>query len=92
VLVRRAAGDAELIAGSANFTRRNLDDLNLETDVRVVAPADAAIVVDPLAYFERRWHNRGGRGYSLPYGKYAEDGWIKYWAYRFAEAAGMSTF
>ncbi len=37
LLLTRASGEAELILGSANFTRRNLDDYNLETSVRLLA-------------------------------------------------------
>ncbi|HKL52634.1 MAG TPA: phospholipase D family protein, partial [Wenzhouxiangellaceae bacterium] len=59
MLVRYAAGQAELIAGSANFTRRNLDDLNLETNVRVTAPADSEIMRHTASYFERRWTEPG---------------------------------
>ena len=92
ILARRADGSAELIAGSANFTRRNLDDLNLETSVRVTAPADSEIIVHATSYFERRWTEPGVRNYSVPYSAYAAEGWFRYWRYRFMEFTGLSTF
>lgn len=54
LLLRRPAaaeGEAELILGSANFTRRNLDDLNLETSVRLVGPAETPALHDAAAFF-----------------------------------------
>ena len=92
ILARFADGDAELIAGSANFTRRNLDDLNLETDVRVIATADSAFMRRATGYFERRWSEPAGRNFSVPYSAYADDGLLRYWRYRLMEATGLSTF
>lgn len=90
--IRFNDGRAELVAGSANFTRRNLDDLNLETDVRIVAQADTAVIADFAAYFDRRWNNRPGETYSVPYEAFANEGWFRYWRYRFMEFSGLSTF
>ncbi|MEX0915060.1 MAG: phospholipase D-like domain-containing protein, partial [Wenzhouxiangellaceae bacterium] len=92
IAIRYGDQRAELIAGSSNFTRRNLDDLNLETDVRIVAAADAPVITDFVAYFDRRWHNRPGETYSLSYDAFANDGWFRYWQYRFMEFTGLSTF
>ena len=39
LLLERADGTGFLLLGSANFTRRNLDDYNLELDVAVRGPA-----------------------------------------------------
>ncbi|MGB0513349.1 MAG: phospholipase D family protein [Wenzhouxiangellaceae bacterium] len=92
VLVRYQGRPSELIAGSANFTRRNLDDYNLETNVRVVAPVGHAAIRDAGAWFERRWSNADGRQFSLDYDAWDEDGWIKSLVYRIMEATGLSTF
>lgn len=85
-------GSSVLIAGSANFTRRNLDNLNLETNVRVAGPADARVLGQAADYFDRRWHNRSGQEYSVPYERFADDSRFRYWQYRFMEWSGMSTF
>ncbi|MCA1778496.1 MAG: phospholipase D family protein [Xanthomonadaceae bacterium] len=92
VLVRAKNGRAELIAGSANYTRRNLDDFNLETNVRLVADPGHRAIADAAAYFERRWNNRPGQSYSVPYEHYADQGRLRYWQYRFMEFTGLSTF
>jgi phosphatidylserine/phosphatidylglycerophosphate/cardiolipin synthase-like enzyme len=85
-------GKIELIAGSANYTRRNLDDYNLESSARVVAEADAPVAREAAAYFEQSWSNGGGRNISTDYPAYAdESAWRKVW-YRFSEASGLSSF
>jgi len=85
-------GQGELIAGSANFTRRNLDDLNLETSVRLTGPVELPVLAAAAVYFERRWSNTPGRTYSLPYDAFAEDSALRYWRYRLMEFSGLSTF
>ncbi|MDT8437606.1 MAG: phospholipase D family protein [Wenzhouxiangellaceae bacterium] len=92
LLIRRADGRAELIAGSANFTRRNLDDLNLETNLRVLTAVGDPLVIDVERWFERRWVNAGDRVYSLDYATWADRGRFKAWLYRVMEASGLSTF
>lgn len=92
LLLVRASGSAELILGSANFTRRNLDDFNLETDLHVQAPADHALIRDTLAMFEKRWGNTGEVIYSLDYSAFEDDSLTRYWLYRFMEASGWSSF
>lgn len=92
-LLRRAAnGEAELIAGSANFTRRNLDNLNLETNVRLQANVHAPAIHETAASFQRRWENHPDRKFSVDYEERARGGWWRYWRYRFMEASGMSSF
>lgn len=93
LLLRRGVdGGGELILGSANFTRRNLDDLNLETSMRVVALGEVAAIEDAATYFDARWENRDGRGFSLDYDAYADASRLRRWRYRIAEATGLSTF
>src|SRR5690606_35501129 len=92
MLLVRADGQAELLLGSANFTRRNLDDLNLETNLHLRAGADHALIQDTLAMFEQRWGNTGEVRYSLDYAAYADESRLRYWLYRFMEATGWSSF
>jgi phosphatidylserine/phosphatidylglycerophosphate/cardiolipin synthase-like enzyme len=80
-----------LIGGSANLTRRNLDDLNLEACLEVTAPPDSQVVREATGYFERIWRNDDGL-YSLDYKEFAEKSWFQYALYRFQEWSGMSTF
>ena len=92
LLVRGRDGDATLLAGSANFTRRNLDNFNLETNVQVQADDDAPVLADAMAFFDARWHNEPDRVHSLPYAEYADHSRLRYWRYRFMEATGLSSF
>ena len=92
LLRRDAAGAAELIVGSANYTRRNLDDYNLETSARVLANADRPVMQQASGYFEQSWNNSDGRRISLPYASYADPSRLRYWRYRFTEATGLSSF
>ncbi|GHC30553.1 phospholipase D [Aidingimonas halophila] len=87
-----AEGPSELIIGSANFTRRNLDNLNLETSVRLLADAEQSAMADAVAFFERHWHNRHDRRYSVGYERFADDSRVRYWQYRLMESTGLSTF
>lgn len=84
--------EANLILGSSNFTRRNLNDYNLETSVLLTGPATEAVFRDAIGFFERRWHNDEGRAFSVPYARYADESRLRYWQYRMMEATGWSTF
>ncbi|ASJ72547.1 phospholipase D-like domain-containing protein [Granulosicoccus antarcticus] len=82
----------EFILGSANFTRRNLMDLNMETNVRVSTVAEARIATQMIEFFDKQWNNQQGRTYSYPYSRFADDSpWLKL-QYRFMEMSGLSTF
>ena len=84
--------DSTLLAGSANFTRRNLRDLNLETDVWLVGTMRDPVMQQAWSHFERVWSNEPGRVYSVPYAEYADESWIKRWIYRLGELSGASTY
>ncbi|WP_297187103.1 phospholipase D-like domain-containing protein [uncultured Porticoccus sp.] len=81
-----------LLLGSANFTRRNLDNYNLETQVALQADSEHPAAQRALAFFEQQWNNNGERFHSLPYGAYADESALHYWRYRLMEASGLSTF
>ena len=88
----RADGRSELISGSANFTRRNLDDLNLETDVQLVASHNHPVMQGARDAFERQWDNQCGMEYSLGYDAFADRHAGRYLIYRVMEFTGLSTF
>jgi HKD family nuclease len=81
-----------LMLGSANFTRRNLGDLNLEANVIVDTPAASPLANEVTSWFETLWSNRQGSEYSTDAETYSEPGTARYWLYRFMEASGFSTF
>ena len=92
VLLRHPDGSADVLLGSANFTRRNLDNFNMETNVEWQAPAGHPALAAAGDYFALRWGNGQGERHSLPFAEYADDSWWRYWRYRLMEATGLSTF
>ena len=92
LLHRGRDGEATLLAGSANFTRRNLDSFNLETNVQVRGDDGTPVLTDAMAFFDARWHNEPDRIHSLPYAEYSDHSRLRYWRYRFMEATGVSSF
>ncbi|WP_322558303.1 phospholipase D family protein [Halomonas sp.] len=95
LLLRRPAEpgvEAEMILGSANFTRRNLDDLNLETSVCLSGPADTPALLDAAAFFERRWKSTPQRITSEPFEAHDDTTAWQRLRYRAMEATGLSTF
>lgn len=92
LLLHRGRDEATLIVGSANFTRRNLDDLNLETSVELRAPASHPAMADAARWFDGQWRNEPGRIYSADYARYADEAWLRRAWYRLGEALGVSTW
>lgn len=90
--VTRRNGDSLLLLGSANFTRRNLDNYNLETDVAIRGKGDSGACADAARFFDMLWHNRGGRQCSLDCAAFADPSPLRKLLYRFIEATGLSTF
>ncbi len=93
--VLRIRGDTQdlLFLGSANWTRRNLADLNLEANLIFQRSESLGEAFD--AYFDTLWKNGDALLESLPYEDLAEIGWSlkwKSWVYRFQEWSGASTF
>lgn len=80
--------------GSANFTRRNLDDFNLEANVAIEAGRDAPIAQQLNAYFEMLWQNDPLtlREYTTDFPTYEDQSFARYWRYRLVELTGLSTF
>jgi hypothetical protein len=86
------SGEAVILLGSANLTRRNLDNFNLETNVLVRTEATATVFKDAKFHFDLLWNNQPGRIFSVPYEHYRNRSAIKPWLSRFMEATGFSTF
>jgi hypothetical protein len=86
LLVLHHRDDLWMNLGSANFTRRNLGDLNLESSVELRMPARAAPERAVTDYFAGIWSNAAADA------DFAEESPMAYWRYRIAEATGLSTF
>jgi len=91
VHVRRGSAHAVWV-GSGNLTRRNLADLNLESDLLYRAGTDDATLAAMLRRFTRLWDNEPGRVHSTDYATHADDSTLLRWQYRFMEASGLGTF
>jgi phosphatidylserine/phosphatidylglycerophosphate/cardiolipin synthase-like enzyme len=80
--------------GSANLTRRNIGNYNLEANLTLEAAADSTLAVEMTSYFDRLWNNDGppGSEYTAAFGAYRDTDRGRYWRYRLMEATGLSTF
>ena len=89
-LVRvKARGGTTILGGSANLTRRNIGDYNLEADL-VIVP-DSALDAVVAAYFDRLWTNRDGQ-FTVDFSAYDDPSLLKRWQYRIQEFTGLSSF
>lgn len=74
-----------IVGGSANFTRRNLVDLSLETNMKVSAPSDSELARDVDQYFKKIWNNESAV-YTVEYeenkDKMTPFKYIVYWIQR----------
>jgi phosphatidylserine/phosphatidylglycerophosphate/cardiolipin synthase-like enzyme len=80
--------------GSANLTRRNLGNYNLEANIAIEAAADSPLAIEMQGYFDRLWNNDGppGTEYTAAFGAYRDEDRGRYWRYRLMEATGLSTW
>ncbi|MET0534680.1 MAG: phospholipase D-like domain-containing protein [Steroidobacter sp.] len=86
----------QLIAsvGSANLTRRNIGNYNLEANIALQMRSDSALALEIRSYFDRLWNNDGppGTSFTADYGAWRDDELGRYWRYRLMEATGLGTF
>ena len=91
LIIVRTFNTTTIFGGSANLTRRNIQNYNLETNIKILADHQAQIATDINSYFERLWTNKEGN-YTLGYEAYNSVNFIKTALYRFQEFSGLSTF
>jgi len=77
--------------GSANYTRRNLNNLNLESVIRITSPPTSELASRIDSYFSRIWENEGGN-HTLEFEAYKDTSSFKVLVYRFQEFSGFSSF
>jgi phosphatidylserine/phosphatidylglycerophosphate/cardiolipin synthase-like enzyme len=80
-----------VIGGSANFTSRNLDNFNLELNLRLDATPDSRLCRDVCSWFHRIWFNEQG-SYTMDYELLKDESRLKYLLYRIQEGTGMCTY
>jgi phosphatidylserine/phosphatidylglycerophosphate/cardiolipin synthase-like enzyme len=80
--------------GSANLTRRNLTDYNLEANLAVETPVEGALAKEVQQWFDTLWNNRAQQGieYTADAETYADPSQGRFWLYRLMEGTGLSTF
>jgi phosphatidylserine/phosphatidylglycerophosphate/cardiolipin synthase-like enzyme len=83
---------AELLLGSANFTRRNLDNYNCEADLAVTGSVDEPCMIRAREVFDRWWNNPGGRHYTTEYATYEDSSCRRKFSAGWKERTGMGTF
>jgi phosphatidylserine/phosphatidylglycerophosphate/cardiolipin synthase-like enzyme len=86
--------DLWLTLGSANLTRRSLDDYNLEANLAIEVLRDAPLASQALGYFDTLWSNRAALGieYTADFAAFADSKQTDYWLYRLLEGAGFTAF
>lgn len=91
LIVVRKKRTVDAVLGSANFTRRNLDDYNLEASFWVHAPRGSDLDRELKLYVDRVWTNHGGT-YTLPYAAFRDTSRIRRFFAWAQETTGLGTF
>jgi phosphatidylserine/phosphatidylglycerophosphate/cardiolipin synthase-like enzyme len=88
----RSADRAWLMVGTAELSRRDLDDFDLAAAFIAELSGSATAGSDALSWFDTLWYNRaaGGTEYSSDADVYADASQFDYWQYRLLEASGAS--
>lgn len=92
LLVDYQSGQSTLVLGSANYTRRNLGDFNLESNVIINGPIKSTVFTDARNYFDLIYHGIHGSKTSLEFDAFDDSGLLKGLLYRIQEASGLGTF
>ena len=91
LIVVRRRRTVDVVLGSANFTRRNLDDYNLEASLWVRSPRGSALDLQTRSYLDRVWTNDGGT-YTLPYAAFRDSSRLRRLFAWTQEVTGVGTF
>jgi hypothetical protein len=83
LLLARHAHDVMVEFGSADFTRRGLDDENLTANLELRVPQRSALARTAVAFFDGQWAS------AAAYEQYSDESASKYWRYRLLEATGL---
>ena len=85
-------GEGLLLLGSANMTRRSLENFSLETSVLVRTSCSSQVFMDAQKHFDLLWNNTQEQVFTVPYEHYQDESVVKRYSYRFMEASGWCTF
>jgi phosphatidylserine/phosphatidylglycerophosphate/cardiolipin synthase-like enzyme len=84
-------GENIFILGSANLTRRNINNYNLESNVLVKTKNENLLKKEFIDYFNLIWSNNNGY-YTADYSEYEDNSWFKKGIYKIQETSGLSSF
>jgi len=91
MMVIRRSQRVDVILGSANFTRRNLDNYNLEASVWARAPRGSDLDRELKLYMDRIWTNADGT-YTVPYADFRDTSHLRRFSAWVQEVTGLGTF
>ncbi|WP_323704003.1 phospholipase D family protein [Mammaliicoccus sp. Dog046] len=83
--------DATMILGSANLTKRNIGDYNLESDIIIKGKQDSKPFKKLSNTFNDEWNNKNHKMTSQ-YSDYKDESLLKKVLYRIQEKTGLSSF
>lgn len=81
-----------IVLGSANLTKRNIENYNLESDVMIQGGQNSLFKASIEEYFNKLWNNENNMKYTLDYNTYKDTSVFKVLVYRFQEFTGLSGF
>lgn len=91
MLVLPKQGPASLILGSSNYTRKNLNNFNMELDVSIETDRSTPLIMESRSYFEKLWTNSDNI-YTVDYEKFENTGPLRTLQYRIQETFGFGVY
>ncbi|PYZ93906.1 phospholipase [Salipaludibacillus keqinensis] len=73
LMLIRGNEESVMLGGSSNFTRRNLDDFNLDASIKIIAENDTELAMDVYDYFQKIWNNEDDILYTDTIDEYYDD-------------------
>ncbi len=90
MVIMRTPKSVTIMHGSANLTKRNIGNYNLETNVFLKGTGNELVFSDSKDFFEKQWSNQNEVMFSVSYEKYADSNWWRTFTYRVKEFTGLS--
>jgi phosphatidylserine/phosphatidylglycerophosphate/cardiolipin synthase-like enzyme len=91
LVVVRQRRTVDVVLGSANFTRRNLDDYNLEASLWARVPRGSDLDRELKLYMDRIWTNADG-AFTVPYATFRDTSRLRRFFAWAQEVTGLGTF
>jgi phosphatidylserine/phosphatidylglycerophosphate/cardiolipin synthase-like enzyme len=92
IILMKSDQKAIATLGSANLTKRNIGDFNLETNLWVEMSLENSLYQEMSAFFNKVWNNEDKNIYTEDFSFYKENQFWKKIIYRLQESLGVSSF